>query len=88
MKSQRFILGPEVDSSELEVAQYCGCKYAVEVSSGTDALLASLMALGVSADDEAITTSVFFLRYCRCNSQTWCQKQPTIRTILRSRELG
>jgi dTDP-4-amino-4,6-dideoxygalactose transaminase len=43
--SQHFILGPEVQALEEETANYCGAKFAVGVSSGSDAILAALMAL-------------------------------------------
>jgi dTDP-4-amino-4,6-dideoxygalactose transaminase len=58
--SQYFILGPEVTGLEEEVARFCGSKHAVGMSSGTDALLAALMALGVKAGDEVVTTTYSF----------------------------
>ena len=59
-ESQYFILGPEVKALEEEIAAYCGVKRAVGCSSGTDALLMSLMALGVRPGDEVIIPSFTF----------------------------
>jgi dTDP-4-amino-4,6-dideoxygalactose transaminase len=58
--SGRFILGPEVTAFEEELATACESGYAVGVASGTDALLISLMALGVGAGDEVVTTAFSF----------------------------
>src|ERR1700749_1739662 len=58
--SQRFILGDHVLALETEVARYCASSAGIGVSSGTDALLLALMALGISSDDEIITSPFTF----------------------------
>ena len=58
--SQRFILGPKVEELEERIARYCQCGYAVGVSSGTDALLISLMTAGVAHGDLVMTTPYTF----------------------------
>lgn len=58
--SQHFILGPEVTKMEKSMAEYLGCKFALGVSSGTDALLIALMALDIKAGDEVIVPTYSF----------------------------
>jgi dTDP-4-amino-4,6-dideoxygalactose transaminase len=61
LESGRYILGPEVEAFEKELADYCGTKFAVGVASGTDALILGLLSCGIKPGDEVITTPFTFI---------------------------
>jgi dTDP-4-amino-4,6-dideoxygalactose transaminase len=69
-----FIMGPDVALLESEIAQYLNVKYAIGVASGTDALHLALLACGIGAGDEIITTPFTFI--ATCEAITYCRAVP------------
>src|SRR6185436_16315975 len=66
LRSGQFILGPDSSAFEQEIAQFVGVKHALAVSSGTDAILLALMALGIGAGDEVLCPSFTFFATAGC----------------------
>jgi len=73
IKNNKFILGPEVFELENKLKKYCGSTYAVTCSSGTDALLMTLMALGVKPNDAIFLPSFTFIATAEAIVLSGCQ---------------
>ena len=67
-ESQKFILGPQLQALETEIAAYLGTRFAIGVGSGTDALFLSLRALGIGPGDEVIVPAFTFFATAECVS--------------------
>lgn len=79
LKSDWITQGPKVDEFETRMAEYCGAKYAVAVSSGTAALHAACSVAGISKGDEAITTPITFA--ATANAIVYCVGKPVFADI-------
>lgn len=79
LKTDWITQGPKIDEFERNVAEYCGAKYAVAVSSGTAALHAACAIAGISEGDEAITTPITFA--ATANAVVYCGGKPVFADI-------
>lgn len=70
LNSGRFIMGPEVDGLEAELAEMVGAKHGIGVSSGTDAILLALMAFDIGPGDEVLCPTFTFFATAGCISRT------------------
>src|SRR5215210_719238 len=95
VRSDRFILGPEVEAFEGEFADYLGVRHCVGVANGTDALTIVLSALGVGPGDEVVMPSFTFYAtaeaalvlgarpvYCDIDPATFCVTRDTVEAVL------
>jgi dTDP-3-amino-3,4,6-trideoxy-alpha-D-glucose transaminase len=95
LDSGRYILGPEVEAFEREMAAYCGARHAVGVANGTEAITIALRAMGVGPGDEVVVPSFTFYAsveaipptgatpvFCDVDPQTFCINAETVAEAL------
>jgi dTDP-4-amino-4,6-dideoxygalactose transaminase len=95
LDSGRFILGPQVETFEREMASYCGARHAVGVANGTEAITIALRAMGVGPGDEVLVPSFTFYAsaeaipptgatpvFCDVDPQTFCINAETVANAL------
>jgi dTDP-3-amino-3,4,6-trideoxy-alpha-D-glucose transaminase len=95
LDSGHYILGPEVEAFEREMATYCGCQHAVGVANGTEAITIALRAMGVGPGDEVVVPSFTFYAsveaipptgatpvFCDVDPQTFCINAETVAEAL------
>ncbi|MGM0627270.1 MAG: DegT/DnrJ/EryC1/StrS family aminotransferase, partial [Candidatus Fermentibacterota bacterium] len=80
LRTSRFIKGPQLEAFESELAEYCGAGAAVGCASGTDALILSLQAVGVSPGDTVLTTPFTF--FATAGAVSRCGARPAFVDIL------
>jgi dTDP-3-amino-3,4,6-trideoxy-alpha-D-glucose transaminase len=98
LDSERFVLGPEVEGFEAELAAYTGATYGVGVANGTDAITIALRAMGVGPGDEVVVPSFTFYAsaeaipptgatpvFCDIDPSTYCVTADTVRAALTPR---
>ena len=98
LDSERFILGPEVEAFERELAAYTGAAHGVGVANGTDAITIALRAMGVGPGDEVVVPSFTFYAsaeaipptgatpvFCDIDPDTYCVTAETVRAALTPR---
>jgi len=96
--SSRYILGPNVDAFERELASYCGAAHAVGVANGTEAITIALRAMGVGEGDEVVVPSFTFYAsaeaipptgatpvFCDVDPESFCVTADTVRAALTRR---
>src|SRR3954470_465669 len=95
LDSKHFILGPEVEAFERELAAYVGTQHALGVANGTEALTIALRALGVGPGDDVVVPSFTFYAsaeaipptgarpvFCDVDPATYCVTPETVRAAL------